>query len=124
MLRRSLPYEHPWEKPERVMTRDEANGGRDLTLRLQAEFDEITPGYEIHEDDLPFIIKSPRPRIHFYKTRATNARMPTRPPILIYILRFAGSKCLDTTAKMPRWLYIHSARHLRRNLSGEAANQG
>ena len=56
------------------MTKDEANDGRDLALRLQAEFDQITPGYEVHEDDLPFIIKSPRPRIQFYKTHVQRTR--------------------------------------------------
>ena len=50
------------------MTRDEVNAGRDLTLRLQAEFDDITPGCEVQEDDLPFIIRNAEPRIEFYKT--------------------------------------------------------
>ncbi|RBR24337.1 uncharacterized protein FIESC28_02827 [Fusarium coffeatum] len=70
--------------PERIMTRDEANARRDLALRLQAEFDDITPGNEIHEDDLPFIIKSPRPRIQFYK-HTCNERAYAYKTVYAYI---------------------------------------
>lgn len=69
-----LRYEHPWESPERVMTRDEANEGRDLALRLQAEFDRVTPGYEI-QDDLPFIIENPRAQNQFYETHVQRTRL-------------------------------------------------
>ena len=111
--------EHPWGNPERIMVRLDANDGRDLTLRLQAQFDRVAPGYDIQENDLPvYHQESSASDPVLQNTHTTNA--PIIPSTLIYALRFTG--CPDTTAKMPRWLYIYSARHPRRDVSGETTN--
>lgn len=106
------------------MTRDEANEGRDLALLLQAEFDRVTPGYEIQEDDLPFIIKNLRARIQYCNTHVQRTRL-----CLQYCLCFhTFYDSLEVNVfmlrlKMQRCLYIDSAGHSRRDLSSKTASQ-
>ena len=52
--------EHPFEKPGRVLSEDDANDGRDLALQLNAKFKRTKSKYVIKARDMPAIIKNPK----------------------------------------------------------------